>query len=184
MPATALVTSEQYLALPDEFDQSGERIRDELIGGEIVRMPPTSLLHDRVKMKIGFALAVFVKAHRELGLDVLIEAGSKVSDYDTFVPDVAVVSDRLQRSTERIHHVPPELAIEIISPSETKKKITQKREAYLKGGSKTVWLVCVESRSVTVYTSAGSKELGDDQAIKDTLLPGFSAPVSSFFDLA
>jgi len=38
MPATALVTSEQYLALPDQFDQNGNRIKDELIGGEIVQM--------------------------------------------------------------------------------------------------------------------------------------------------
>jgi Uma2 family endonuclease len=184
MPATALVTSEQYLALPDEFDQSGNRIRDELIGGEIVPMPPTSLLHDRVKMRIGFLLASFVDARPELRLEVLIEAGSKVSEYDTFVPDVAVVSlDQLQGSA-RILQGPPDLAIEIISPSETKKKITQKRESYLKSGSKTVWLVSVESRAITVYTSEGTRQITGDQSIEDPLLPGFSTPVSTFFQLA
>jgi hypothetical protein len=40
MPATAILTSEQYLALPEEFDQNGNRIKDELSGGEVVKMPP------------------------------------------------------------------------------------------------------------------------------------------------
>jgi len=179
----ALVTSEQYLALPDEFDQSGNRIRDELIGGEIVRMPPTSLPHDRVKMRIGFLLASFADVHRELRIEVLVEAGSKVSEFDTFVPDIAVVSIERFQGSARILQGPPELAIEIISPSETKKKITKKRESYLQNGSKTVWLVSVESRSVTVYTQEGTRQLTGDQPIEDQLLPGFSRPVSSFFDL-
>lgn len=184
MPAPALVTSEQYLALPDEFDQSGNRIRDELIGGEIVPTPPTSLRHDRFKMRIGFLLASFAEAHQELRLEVLIEAGAKVSEYDTFVPDIAVVSvDRLDNSA-RILLGAPDLAIEIISPSETKRKITKKRESCLQNGSKTVWLVSAESRSVTVYTHEGTQQLTGDQPIEDPLLPGFSAPVSTFFQLA
>ena len=52
MPATALLTSEQYLALPEEFDQNGNRIKGELIGGEVVKMPPPSQLHDWIKNRI------------------------------------------------------------------------------------------------------------------------------------
>ena len=39
MAATTLLTSDQFLALPEEFDQYGNRIKDELIGGEVVIMP-------------------------------------------------------------------------------------------------------------------------------------------------
>jgi Uma2 family endonuclease len=184
MPATALVTSEQYLALPDEFDQNGNRIKDELIGGEIVKMPPASLLHDRVKSQIGFLLASYAHAHRELRLEVLIEAGARVSEYDTFVPDIAVVSVDQMEGSARILQGPPDLAIEIISPSETIKKITKKRQSYLQGGSRTVWLVSVESRSVAVYTPEGTRQVMGDQLMEDPLLPGFSAPVSTFFDLS
>jgi len=52
MPATALLTSEQYLALPDEFDKNGNHVKDELIGGEVVRMPPPSLIHDLIKNRL------------------------------------------------------------------------------------------------------------------------------------
>ena len=40
MPATTIVTSAQFLAMPEEYDQHGNRIKDELIAGEIVRVPP------------------------------------------------------------------------------------------------------------------------------------------------
>jgi Uma2 family endonuclease len=52
MPATALLTSEQYLALPDEFDKNGNRVKDELIGGEVVRMPPASRVHDQLAIEV------------------------------------------------------------------------------------------------------------------------------------
>ena len=42
MAATTLLTSDQFLAMPEEFDQHGNRIKDELIGGEVVKMPPAS----------------------------------------------------------------------------------------------------------------------------------------------
>jgi hypothetical protein len=40
MLARAPITSEEYLAFPDEFDPNGNRIRDELISGEPVEAPP------------------------------------------------------------------------------------------------------------------------------------------------
>ena len=52
MAATTLLTSQQFLALPEEFDQNGNRIKEELIGGEVVKVPPASLLHDLIKNRI------------------------------------------------------------------------------------------------------------------------------------
>ena len=46
MAATTLLTSDQFLALPEEFDQFGNRIKDELIGGEVVKMAFPSPPHD------------------------------------------------------------------------------------------------------------------------------------------
>ena len=91
MPATALVTSEQYLALPDQFDQNGNRIKDELIGGEIVQMPSASQLHDLIKNEVGSILAEFLNDKHSPGLKALVEIGFRVSRYDTCVPDVSVI---------------------------------------------------------------------------------------------
>ena len=77
----------------------------------------------------------------------------------------------------------PDLAIEVVSPSDTVIRFKAKVDAYLQGGSNTVWVVFPESRSVTIYSGGSLRELKGDQMIEDALLPGFSAPVSSFFDL-
>src|SRR5579864_4869398 len=102
MPATALLTSEQYLALPDEFDRNGNRIKDELIAGEIVRMPPASRIHDRIKNRINRILVRYLDAHPKVRLDTLVEIGTEVSKQDVFVPDVSVMSLQRLSGDERV----------------------------------------------------------------------------------
>jgi Uma2 family endonuclease len=182
MPATALLTSEQYLALPEEFDQNGNRIKDELIGGEVVKMPPASLRLDRIKNRINRILIRHLDRHPELAMESLVEMGTEVGRRDVFVPDVSLV--KLDRySDERIFRGAPDLAIEVVSPSDTTKRLKVKVDTYLQGGSSTVWVVFPDSRSVMIYSGDSVRELKSDQIIDDPLLPGFSTPVSALFDL-
>ena len=80
MAATTLLTSDQFLALPEEFDQHGNRIKDELIGGEVVKMAFRSLLHDLIKNQINAVLLRYLDSRPELGLRSLVEIGTYVSD--------------------------------------------------------------------------------------------------------
>ena len=52
MATATLITSAEFLARPDEFDQSGNPIQEELIGGAIVQMPNTSKRHDITKSTV------------------------------------------------------------------------------------------------------------------------------------
>ena len=94
MIATAPITSEEYLALPDEFDQWGNRIKDELIRGEVVKYPIQPLSHDLPRTRVAEALIRYLNANEHIELTVLITTGFLVSKYDTFVPDVSVVKNR------------------------------------------------------------------------------------------
>jgi Uma2 family endonuclease len=183
MAATTLLTSDQFLAMPEEFDQYGNRIKDELIGGEVVKMPPASLTHDLIKNRINRLLIRYLDANPTIGLESLVEIGARVGQLDAFIPDVSVVSrDRL--ATEgRIFQGAPDLAIEVVSPSDTIKHLKRKVHVYLVGGCKSVWVVYPEARSVMVHTSDSVRELKGDQPITDPLLPGFSTPVAAFFEL-
>jgi Uma2 family endonuclease len=58
-----------------------------------------------------------------------------------------------------------------------------KTEAYLANGSRSVWIVFPEVRSVMVYTRDAVREFKGSQSIEDSLLPGFSSPVAAFFEL-
>jgi len=183
MAATTLLTSDQFLALPEECDEHGNRIKDELIGGEIVPVAQPSYFHDRIKNRISRLLARYLDANPHLPLDAVVEIGARVSDYDSFVPDVAIVKTGEQPLSSRIYRGAPEIAIEVVSPTDTAKHLKRKVTAYLEGGASSVWVVFPEDRSVMVHTAGSVRELKDDHSISDPLLPGFSSPISAFFDL-
>jgi Uma2 family endonuclease len=176
MPATALLTSEQYLALPDEFDKNGNHVKDELIGRQVVRLPIPPTIHDLVKSNIAKSLL-------RLEFTVLIGTGFEVSKYHTLVPDVSVIRRELLSGEDRIFRGAPEIAIEVISPDDKEVHLKTKIDAYLGNGSQSVWVVYPDARSVMVYSKDSIRELKSGQKIEDPLLPGFSTPVSAFFEL-
>ncbi len=184
MATTTLVTSEQYLAMPDEFDQSGNRIKDELIGGEVVKMPPPGLRHDVIKSKIHAMLAAYLGAYPEVELTSLVETAAEVTKHDTLVPDVSVVRSSRIAGDARILQGAPNLAIEVVSPFDTAKHLKRKVDAYLQGGSKSVWVVYPDAKSVELHSVDSMREFKGNQTIEDPLLPGFSAPVAAFFELS
>jgi Uma2 family endonuclease len=184
MAATTLLTSEQFLAMPDQFDQSGNRIRQELIRGEVLIVPPPSQLHARININIIRALIAYIGANPQLGLQVFAEAPFVATGRDTLVPDASVVGKgRLRPMDEKYVTGGPDLAIEVVSPSETAQHLKSKVDAYLEGGSKSVWVVYPDAKSVEIYAGDSMREYKGDQKIEDPLLPDFSAPVLSFFDL-
>jgi Uma2 family endonuclease len=107
-----------------------------------------------------------------------------VTGNDTLIPDASVMSkSRLTAQKGKYLHGAPELAIEVVSPTDTAAHLKTKVDAYLSNGSGTVWVVYPDSRSVMVYASASVREVKGDQTIEDAILPGFSVPVSAFFEL-
>jgi Uma2 family endonuclease len=180
MATSTMMTSAEFLARPDEFEQSGNRIKDELIGGEIVRKAEPSSWHDVTKNNIGDALAFHLWAHGELGLRSLIEIAFKVTEHDTFRPDVSVVRTERLAEEGRILKGAPEIAVEVISPTDTVDKIREKIAAHLENGASSVWIFYRDGL-VSVHTATGVRELKGDQPLEDPLLPGFSVPVSAFY---
>jgi len=180
--ATATLITSEFLARPDEFDQSGNRIREELIGGEIVRMAEPSKRHDVSKNDIGDALAFHLRDRRELGLRSLIEIAFQVTGHDTFTPDVSVIRTERLAEDGRILTGAPEIAIEVVSPTDTAEGIRRKIRAYLENGATSVWIFYRDG-SVAVHNANGVRELKGDEKLEDPLLPGFSVPVSTFYRL-
>ena len=96
-----MMTSERYLSLPDQFDQNGNRIKDELIAGEVVKMRPPWHRHDLIKNRINELLYLFLHANQHLRLSSNVGMAVEISQHDTFVPDVSVIrKDRLGVSRE------------------------------------------------------------------------------------
>jgi len=183
MAATTLLTSDQFLALPMEYDQWGNRIRDELIAGEIVLKPMRGIRHSIVQAEIGSRLTMFLHANPHLQLQCLFGLGAQIGEMDAFAPDVCVTTCSRLAEPVQFFQGAPELAIEVVSDSDTACHLKRKADMYRKGGSSSVWIVYPEARSVMVYTSESVRELKGDQTITNPLLPGFSSPVAAFFEL-
>ena len=175
-----MMTSAEFLARPDEFDQNGNRIKEELIGGEIVKMAHASKRHDITKSNIVEALILHLHAHPGSRLKVLIEAGFQVAEIDTFAPDVAVVRTERLAEEGRLINGAPEIAVEVIAPIDTADKVREKIAACLENGASSVWIFYRDG-TVAVHTAAGVRELKGDQVLEDPLLPGFSTPVNTFY---
>lgn len=84
---------------------------------------------------------------------------------------------------EQILDFVPELAVEILSPSNTKKEMSRKRAEYFAGGGKLVWEVDTEKRTVEVFTSPDESTVLDENATLDggAVLPGLSVPIRQWF---
>ncbi len=102
-------------------------------------------------------------------------------------PDVAYTSwDRLpgrQRSREAIPTLAPELVVEVLSESNTRKEMERKRGEYFGQGVLLVWEVDPRRRTVTVYKPDGSLiELAEsDRLDGGEVLPGFSLELRELF---
>jgi Uma2 family endonuclease len=75
----------------------------------------------------------------------------------------------------------PDIAVEVISPSERSVDSQAKVQAYLRYGAQEVWQVFPRSRTVVVHRGATSTTLSESDAITSPLLPGFSLAVTGVF---
>jgi Uma2 family endonuclease len=103
------------------------------------------------------------------------------------IPDVAFISwDRIP--DRRVPEAPipglaPDLAVEVLSPSNTTAEMARKRGEYFAAGVRLVWSVDPRSRTVTVHDAEGRSTTLDEAATLDggAVLPGFAMPLKDLF---
>lgn len=176
---TECLTIEELERLPDD----GWRL--EFVRGRVVREPLASFEHGVISARIGFRLFEFAR-HHYLGRVVGANCGFVLFDDPPTVraPDVAFVhEERLAFDHTRFAPFAPDLAVEVLSPSNTMSEIYDKVLDYLDSGSPLVWVVAPDSRTVTVYRSRREIQLlgGDEEIDGGNVLPGFRCKVSELF---
>jgi Uma2 family endonuclease len=175
----APLTAETLLDMPDD----GRRI--ELWQGEIVEMSPIRRAHARAVVKLIVAMEQHVEA-MQLG-EVLTEVGMILQrNPDTVVaPDVAFIrADRLRSVVfDGYWEGAPDLAVEVLSPSDRPSATRRKLQMYVDAGTPMVWIVDPRRRHVVVHElDAGPRVLGPDDTLDGgDVLPGFRVLVGSLF---
>jgi Uma2 family endonuclease len=177
-----LLSAEEYFKLPNPQDGS----KQELVRGKVVTMSNPGWWHGEVQVNVAFAIKLFLKSNA-IGR-VAVESGVITDRKPDTVrgPDVSYYNkERLPLDKELIgwHDQAPDLCVEVVSPSNTKKVMRAKIKEYFFAGVQVVWVVDPEDRSVTILKAPDEGRTLYDDAVLDggDVLPGFSCKVSDLF---
>ena len=177
---TYKITAEQFEAMPED---PGHRY--ELVDGELVDMDGAPR-HGRMIRHVGSLLANYVDG-AGLPLDVGVCVGFQMNPYTLRFPDIHVTSwERMATYDEDaggFPHFAPDVAIEVVSPSNTPAELARKTEEYFANGARAVWIADPGDRTVRIRRP-GAVELAlgpSDILSGDPELPGFSCAVSAIF---
>ena len=180
-PIAPLMTADEFC-----FKHGGDYV--ELIMGVVQELPVPYPKHGLVCSEMAFHLMSYVKAH-DIG---------RVMSNDSFVqtqrgPDTVRGADIGYWSYERLPKgaipdgllaSPPDLVIEVRSPSDRWTKVIEKMLEYLNAGVRVVIVLDPKTATACVYRPDELQQIfdnGDDLTISD-VLPGFSVPVKRLFE--
>lgn len=178
MSTATLLTLEQFEQLPQR-----DGVRYELRDGELVKMANAKAGHERAKFRIERSLIAYILQH-PIG-EIYSEASFALSPSRVCAPDVSFLRNELAANTDPDHifQGAPDLAIEVVSDSESALDLRQKIQDYLDAGSKAVWAFYPKLRVIAVYDKSGVREYRGDQGLEaPEILPGFQARVNQFFE--
>ena len=181
MTGQTLMTADELLRL------SPSDKRTELVRGRLIVREPAGGPHGVVAARILVAIGSYVYAN-SLGRVFAAETGFKIeSNPDTVrAPDVAFV--REGRLPSPLPHgfppIAPDLAVEVLSPGDPVKGVTEKVERWLARGTLLVWVIDPETRTARVHRSdGGTGFIQPDGALDgESVLPGFKCLLSEVFE--
>ena len=181
-------TEIRLLTADDLLRLYSDGVRGELIRGVLCETMPTGHRHGAIVMNLGAELRTYIKPRR-LGWLVGSDSGVWLErDPDTVrEPDIAFTSaDKipLDAEIEGYAEVVPDLVVEVVSPSNSRREVHDKAVMWLSHGARLVWVVHPDTRTVDVHRANGDVSTvgGDDDLDGGDVLPGFSCALSDIFD--
>ncbi|HVR39197.1 MAG TPA: Uma2 family endonuclease [Thermoanaerobaculia bacterium] len=176
MTVATQMTADELLQLPDDG------WRYELVHGELRKMSPTGADHGDVAAQIIISLGAHVN-QKKLGKVYTAEAGFRISrNPDTVrAPDVAFVRAERVVKTPKYFEGPPDVAFEVVSPSDSYSDIEEKTLDWLRAGVRAVVIVDPRTKSVRLHRDARAVNVTDVLEIDD-VIPGWRMALSEIFD--
>src|SRR5206468_4041268 len=178
---TRAITADELLHMPDDG------YKYELVAGRLRKMTPAGSLHGVVGMRLAITSGAYVD-DQHLGVLFAADTGFKLaSNPDTVrAPDIAFVArERIPAGGIPTAYWPgaPDLAVEVLSPTDVRSEVDEKIDEYLRSGVRLVWFVNPFERRVTVHRP-GKRPLvleEHDSVDGGDVLPGFSYPLARLF---
>ena len=169
----------------DEFEASPFAETHELIRGELYPIMPAGTLHGVITSRLSAYLSFFVMENN-LGEITAAESGFKLVNQSNVGADIGFIGkEKLAKFgiPDSFFPTAPDLAVEVISPSNSSEEISTKVEDYLSSGSRLVWIVYPKRKVVVVYRQTNTVSFlhETDELDGEDVLPDFKLPITKIF---
>ena len=145
LPSSKTVTYEEWLRMPEVTDAI-----EEVVNGEIRIMPPAKFKHAMIVARTDGAFKSQLDPNRVVVLTGSFGLIIRKSPLTSRVPDLAVFELATLVEQDGYIHSAPQLLVEVLSPSNTRRESEQKLGDYASIGVPEVWVVSPEARTVEV----------------------------------
>ena len=181
----ATMTIRGTATIEDLLKTPKDGFKYELVDGEILTSSPCGMRSSEVTAKIMGLIHEYLRAN-PIGKVYGPTVGIQFPTGNVRSPDVTYVSNgKLPggRSPDTFGEVIPDLAVEVLSPSDSMRELGRKIGEYFENGVPLVWVVDPKRQTVTVYRSLSDTEqlTAADRITAEPILPGFSADIRLFF---
>jgi Uma2 family endonuclease len=173
-------TEAELQALPDNG------FNYEVVDGELVMSPKNNPEHGYICMRLGSALHTFVEREK-LGAMFDSNTGFWMENENCRAPDLSFVSKErlrgLKRPARSFFKFAPDLAIEVLSPNNTRAEIQDRLRDFFSSGTKLAWIIDPESKSAEICSGLEKRRLvGPNGELNgENVVPGFRYKLADLF---
>jgi Uma2 family endonuclease len=175
-------TEAELQALPDNG------YRHEVVSAELVMSPKNDFYHGDICSRLLAALVNFNEAHK-LGVVLDSSTGFWMKNRNCRAPDISFVTKaRLRsvgfsRTSRRFFPGAPDLAVEVVAPSNSRAELEDRLKDFFASGTKLAWVIQPEPRFVEICHSLTDRQMRGPGAFLDggQLLPGFQFSIADLF---
>jgi Uma2 family endonuclease len=172
---TRLMTADELLAMPDDG------MKHELVRGELITMSSAGNVHGKIIWRIARSLGNYA-ADRNLG-EIHFDTGFILTrNPDTVrVPDVPFVRAARELDDRGFYPGCPDIAVEVMSPTDRYTEVRQTVREYLQAGTPVVLVVDPDKGIAWSYTPEERQLTIDDALEASAVIPGWSLPLRDLF---
>jgi Uma2 family endonuclease len=160
----------------------------ELVDGEIVVSPKNDSFHGDICTRLSAALLAFAET-QHLGAVLDSSTGFRMNNLNVRAPDISFISrarlkaQGFRRSTRRFFPGAPDLAVEVLSPNNTRPEIDERLQDFFSSGARLAWIIDPDAQRVEICRSLADRRYvsGADFLEGEDLLPGFRYAIADLF---
>jgi Uma2 family endonuclease len=175
-------TEADLQALPEEG------FLHEVVDGELVMSPKNDFYHGHICARLSAALYAFA-VERRLGVVLDSSTGFWMENRNCRAPDISFITkDRLVRlgfepSTRKFFPGAPDLAVEILSPNNTRTEIDGRLQDFFTSGAQIAWIIDPDAKRTEICRAIDKRTLVGVGGFLEAepLLPGFRYPLADLF---